>query len=236
MPGTPSMEYHKYYLERLYPLQDRFLKFFNDQNQGRFYLTGGTALSRFYYQHRYSEDLDFFSTAEFKDFRILVTKFLDSARQEGFLVEVETISDHFLRIYAKEKEIPLKVDFVNEVAFRWGQLNQFPLFSCVDNGMNILSNKISCISRYEVKDIADIWILARKMSFSWREVMDIANKKSPVDPVEVSKIIKTLPREELKLIKWALDVELDEVYGNLQLIAEDILLGRSNGLNPKRPD
>jgi hypothetical protein len=66
--------------------------------------------------------------------------------------------------------------------------------------------------------------------------MDIANKKSPVDPVEVSKIIKTLPREELKLIKWALDVELDEVYGNLQLIAEDILLGRSNGLNPKQLD
>ena len=152
------------------------------------------------------------------------------------MIEFETISDHFFRIYAKEKEVSLKVDFVNEVAFRWGQLNQFPLFSCVDNGMNILSNKISCISRYEVKDIADIWILARKMSFSWREVMDIANKKSPVDPVEVSKIIKTLPREELKLIKWALDVELDEVYGNLQLIAEDILLGRSNGLNPKQLD
>jgi predicted nucleotidyltransferase component of viral defense system len=27
----------------------------------RFYLTGGTALSEFYFQHRLSEDLDFFS-------------------------------------------------------------------------------------------------------------------------------------------------------------------------------
>ena len=47
------MEYHKYYLEQLYPLQDKFLEFFDNQNQDRFYLTGGTALSRFYYQHRY---------------------------------------------------------------------------------------------------------------------------------------------------------------------------------------
>ena len=224
------MEYHKYYQERLYPLQDNFLKFFNNQNQGRFYLTGGTALSRFYYQHRFSEDLDFFSVAEFKDFREILIKILDAARQKNFSIEVETISDHFFRIYAKEKETFLKIDFVNEVTFRWGQLNHFPLFTCVDNAMNILSNKISCISRYEVKDIADIWVLAKRLSFSWREIMDIANQKSPVDPVEVSKIIKTLPREELKLIKWALDVKIDEVYLDLQAIAEDILLGHTNTL------
>ena len=32
----------------------------------RFYLTGGTALSEFYLQHRLSEDLDFFSEDEFE--------------------------------------------------------------------------------------------------------------------------------------------------------------------------
>ena len=62
--------------------------------------------------------------------------------------------------------------------------------------------------------------------------MDIANKKSPADPLEVSKIIKTLPREELKFVKWALDVSIDEVYSDLQTIAEDILLGHSNTLKP----
>ena len=224
------MEYHKYYLQRLYPLQDSFLKFFDDQNQGRFYLTGGTALSRFYYQHRYSEDLDFFSAAELKDFREILSKILDAARQKEFSIEVETISDHFFRIYAKEKETSLKIDFVNEAVFRWGSLNRFPLFSRVDNETNILSNKISCISRYEVKDIADIWVLAKRLSFSWRDIMSIAGQKSPVDPVEVSKIIKTLPLEELKLIKWAFDVNLDEVYSDLQTIARDILAGRPNTL------
>lgn len=224
------MAYHKYYLEHLYPLQDKFLTFFDQHNKNRFYLTGGTALSRFYYRHRYSEDLDFFSVAELKDFREILTKILNLAKQETFSIEIETISDHFFRVYAQGKEASLKIDFVNEVVFHWGPLNNFSLFTCVDNEMNILSNKITCISRYEVKDIADIWVLAKQLSFSWREVMDIANKKSPVDPLEVSKIIKALPGDELKLIKWASDVNLDEVYWDLQTVAEDILLGRANTL------
>ena len=224
------MEYHKYYLERLYPLQDNFLKFLDSQNQNQFYLTGGTALSRFYYQHRYSEDLDFFSVAELKNFREILTNILNTARRNQFSIEVETISDHFFRIHVEEKETSLKIDFVNEVVFHWGSLNRFSLFNCVDNEKNILSNKISCITRHEVKDIADIWVLAKRLSFSWREVMDITGKKSPVDPIEISKIIKTLPKKELKIIKWALDVNLAEVYSDLQIIAEDILLGHRNNL------
>lgn len=224
------MQDHKYYLDHLYPLQDKFLMFFEKQNKNRFYLTGGTALSRFYYQHRYSEDLDFFSMGELQDFREILMKILNSTKQETFTIEIETFSDHFFRVYAKEKGVSLKIDFVNETVFHWGQFNKFPLFPHVDNEMNILSNKLTCVSRYEVKDMADIWALTKYLSFSWREVMDIADKKSPVDPVEVSKIIKTLPREELKLIKWASDVNLNEVYSDLQTVAEDILLGRTNTL------
>ncbi|MBI3601849.1 MAG: nucleotidyl transferase AbiEii/AbiGii toxin family protein [Candidatus Omnitrophica bacterium] len=224
------MEYHKHYLQRLYPLQDNFLRFFDHQNQDRFYLTGGTALSRFYYHYRYSEDLDFFSARELKDFRETLSKILDAARKENFSIEVETISDHFFRLYVKEKQTSLKIDFVNKVTFHWGALNHFPLFSCVDNQTNILSNKISCVSRHEVKDITDIWVLAKQLSFSWRDIIEIANKKSPVDPIEVSKIIKTLPKEELKIIRWALDVDLNEIYGGLQTIAKDILLGHANTL------
>ncbi|OGV74099.1 MAG: hypothetical protein A3K19_15165 [Lentisphaerae bacterium RIFOXYB12_FULL_65_16] len=43
----------------LYALQDTALRAFSGIEHG-FCLTGGTALSRGYYRHRYSEDLDFF--------------------------------------------------------------------------------------------------------------------------------------------------------------------------------
>ena len=36
------MEYRKYYLDELYPLQDKFLSFLNANNHDQFYLTGGS--------------------------------------------------------------------------------------------------------------------------------------------------------------------------------------------------
>ncbi len=47
------------YYSKLYDLQDRALNYIQRANTD-FYLTGGTALSRFYLNHRYSDDLDLF--------------------------------------------------------------------------------------------------------------------------------------------------------------------------------
>lgn len=224
------MGVHNFYIEKLYPLQNAFLKFFEPRNAGRFYLTGGTALSRCYYQHRFSDDLDFFSTSQLPDFRDIVKEIMDSARLMDFEIDVETQTDHFLRIYVKQNDVALKVDFVNEAVFRWGKLVPSDIFSSVDNEINILANKITCVSRQEVKDMADIWIIAKHVLFSWREVMDIANKKSPIDPVDVSRIIKSLPLGEISKVIWALDVNMKDVHENLQIVARDILLGQKNTL------
>ena len=48
-------EYSDYYETKLYPVQNEVLK--NLKNlELPFYLTGGTALSRGYYNHRYSDE------------------------------------------------------------------------------------------------------------------------------------------------------------------------------------
>lgn len=47
------------YLEVLYPLQDRVLAVAALADT-EFYLSGGTAASRGYLHHRFSDDLDFF--------------------------------------------------------------------------------------------------------------------------------------------------------------------------------
>ena len=51
-----------FYLDKLYPLQDIVLRSIEDLETG-FYLTGGTAISRAYFHHRYSDDLYFFMNA-----------------------------------------------------------------------------------------------------------------------------------------------------------------------------
>ena len=47
----------------LYKLQDKVFEALKG-NYGSLYLTGGTALSRFYLHHRYSDDLDFFVNSD----------------------------------------------------------------------------------------------------------------------------------------------------------------------------
>ncbi|MCP4129800.1 MAG: nucleotidyl transferase AbiEii/AbiGii toxin family protein [bacterium] len=55
--------YEKFYREKLYPFQDGVLNIVK-KLKTPFYLTGGTALSRCYYNHRFSDDLDFFVNNE----------------------------------------------------------------------------------------------------------------------------------------------------------------------------
>jgi hypothetical protein len=52
-----------YYFRQLYPLQDRLLRVFGAADTS-FYLRGGTAASRGYLQHRFSDVLDLFVNDE----------------------------------------------------------------------------------------------------------------------------------------------------------------------------
>lgn len=55
--------------------------------QKTFYLTGGTALAGFYLQHRYSEDLDFFSEQEFDAAEVPI--FLKSRQADLGIVSID---------------------------------------------------------------------------------------------------------------------------------------------------
>src|SRR3989338_3188019 len=75
----------------VYDEQDRILGALKKMKSFRFVLSGGTALSRFYFHHRYSEDLDFF--CEDADFSFeKVEKIAVFLRKEGFDCEVVTLS------------------------------------------------------------------------------------------------------------------------------------------------
>lgn len=103
---------------------------------GDFYLAGGTALSLFYFQHRLSVDLDFF-TPEFSHKQISnIMKYLEAALKKPIKLTAESLGDKKAKmmvyyIYFSDKDV-LKVDFVQDV---------FPLIKQPQNieGVKILS-------------------------------------------------------------------------------------------------
>jgi len=82
----------------LYKLQDEILHLLRDE-LSPFYLTGGTALSRYYLNHRYSEDLDFFCRDK-EVFEPSVNRIARSLVRSKFLKEQDMqISETYARFY-----------------------------------------------------------------------------------------------------------------------------------------
>lgn len=170
-------------------------------------------------------------------FKNYVQSFLDyfdnSEAQINFGLNRERIDvgENFARLSIYKNDVELKIDFVNDLAVRFDSLIEDDNLGKVDSVRNILSNKISALYRFEIKDYVDIWIIAKNYKFNWRNMIKEAKQKeASVDPLEIVNLFKTFPFENLRDIKWAQTVDFNQIKNEFDLIAQDILNGRDNSL------
>jgi len=217
----------KYYTNQLYPLQDKVLQAVQEVNHS-FYLSGGTALSRFYLHHRYSDDLDFFVN-QYPDFQSEVGKIITHLKSKLFSIEIANSDSSFIRLFIIENELSLKLEWINDVAYTFGQKLNESLFHRVDHWQNILSNKLSALSRNEAKDLADILFISKKYSFSWPEIIAQAKEKDLwVEEIEISRLIFQSEVESLQKVNWIISPDLNYLEKLKNKIALDILEGNHN--------
>ncbi|MEK7727648.1 MAG: nucleotidyl transferase AbiEii/AbiGii toxin family protein [candidate division KSB1 bacterium] len=155
-------------------LQNDFLRAFFQLAQG-FYLTGGTALSAFYLQHRFSVDLDLFTNdaATFPHAEALVKE--TSAKLGIAYVPVE-ITSFFKHFRVGPKEAPLTLHFAKDVPFRIKPPNRFGDV-LVDALEDIAANKIcAALGRTEIKDLIDLYFLDQA-GYSIPKYFDAAQQK-----------------------------------------------------------
>ena len=218
--------YEKFYMESLYPIQDGVIRAIRDIHSP-FYLTGGTALSRGYYNHRFSDDLDFFVNGR-NDFTDLIAHFTETLRGV-FHVTSEVEAHDYFQIHVHVQNVSLKIDLVNDIAVHDGDIIEHPDLGNIDNEGNILSNKISALYRYEAKDVVDILEICRTVDFSWDDMISRARgKEAGVEPSIISDIIKNIPDVELQNIKWVSKPDFTAMRNDLEQISWDILEGGPN--------
>jgi len=219
-----------YYQNTLYPLQDKVLKLVSSV-ENRFYLTGGTALSRAYLHHRYSDDLDFFVNDD-ENFKKQVERIYSAFIKSGLTVETASMHESHARWFVVEEECSLKIDFVNDIGYRSGESKQTPLFIRTDTIRNILSNKLTALGRLEAKDVIDILYIARNMRFQWKEIFSEADKKDLwVNPVETASLLDKFPVNKADDIAWAIPKPDDaELKQWIHTLIKDILKGNNNSL------
>ena len=164
----------------LTPKQLDFLELVQSQSQltKRFYLTGGTALSEFYLQHRLSEDIDLFCEKEEVNQK-LVEAFL---KKNSAKIGVKKIKRSqflglfsYLLVYNDGEE--LKIDF-----------NYYP-FPQIDKGVkyknlridslvDIAANKVHTLfMRARARDYIDLYFLLTSKQYSLLELIKDAKAK-----------------------------------------------------------
>ena len=220
---------------KLYQTQDKILLALKPVLSS-FYLTGDTALGRFYLNHRFSEDLDFFLNKS-NTFRssvkniekVLVNKF-------SLLKHESIVYDDFVRYYIEDEEMVLKIEFVNDIAYRCVVPNIYQ-YGFIDIPFNLLTNKLTAIVGHdEPKDVFDIYSLAQHYMFNWLEVFDEAKNKAIINEIDVEKRINSFPAVLFQKVDWhILAVDPDDINTAIQTMANDFFLGSDNSLGANKP-
>ena len=219
-----------HYLNSLYPLQDMVLRLFTANNI-RHYLTGGTALSRAFLHHRYSDDLDFFLNND-PDFEAESNRAIRLLQDNFEQVSIDNRQLHFGRVFITKENIMLKLDFVNDVSHHFNGFENKAIYHKVDNPLNILSNKIAALSRHAAKDIADIFFICQRHSFTWPDMINDASKKDNwVNEVDVLTAIKTFDLNKLATdVIWIKTPEFGTFSDIVKKICFDIASAGANSL------
>jgi predicted nucleotidyltransferase component of viral defense system len=221
----------QYYEENLYPLQDGVMNILS-RSDTNFFLTGGTALSRAFYNHRYSDDLDFFVNQS-TTYNEQLNKVLAMLQENGYTWDTKneyTRAKDFMTLKVKkDSETLLKLDFVNDLVPHYGEIKETSLYYRTDSIRNMLSNKLSAIFRYAAKDIVDIREIALHETVDWPTVINEArNKEAGLELVYISEILTSMPQSAFETVTWTKKPSWEEFRNDIDRIVHEMISGESN--------
>ena len=162
----------------LTPSQVTFLReFVQSDLRDVFRLTGGTALSAFYLEHRMSEDLDFFSSEKVPFYSLeRVLKAMECVSEISYTKKYDR---NLFQIKLQDAS-PLKVEFTFYPLKNIEGLHTIEGMR-VDSFLDIIVNKICAIAdRMDVKDFVDLYWALKKGNLSLNRLLDLAEKKCEI--------------------------------------------------------
>jgi hypothetical protein len=214
-----------FFFDVLYPLQDRVLGLFHQVDTG-FYLTGGTAASRGYLNHRFSDDLDLFvnDDAHFGLWAERLIQVLLPMREGNVTVGLR--EERFVRLTFTQRDVTLKIEMINDVPAHVGAVHDHPILGRLDSAENILANKITAlIDREEPKDLADIWGFCCQMNLSLTEAITGAQGKAAgVFPADLARLLCSATPADWEAVRWIHAPPVDLYLADLNALGEKLLL------------
>lgn len=173
----------------------------------KFYLTGGTALAACYYNHRFSEDIDLF-TSELFDHTWIIKDMKEIAKQLHAKTQQTKIFDSLQYILTYSSGSQLKVEFV---PYRFDQIEKPLLIDglSVDSIEDIAVNKLLAINqRTASKDFVDLFYILKRFTL-WDLRIGVEHKFGmEMEPLYISSLLKKADElTDLPIMKKKLTLE-----------------------------
>lgn len=163
----------------LLPHQTSILKaFFASPLTQTFFLTGGTALAAFYFDHRTSHDFDLFSLDDFPMPQI--RDLMQSIGQTfGATLSIKITTNTYQEMYLTHPQAgwTQRIDIVHEIPRHFGEIQTIDTIH-IDSLENIGSNKVlTLLGRLEPKDYVDFYTIMTKTKLTFDELFTLAKQK-----------------------------------------------------------
>lgn len=164
-------------MEILTPLQIELLKIFGTLEEADyFYLSGGTALSAFYLQHRFSEDLDFFTNEE-ELVVFMGDRLTRSLENNQFIIDTRRKFKSFYEMITTKGNESVKIHLAFEAPFRFEVPQRKEYGVKIDTLIDIATNKLLTLwGRFEPRDFVDVYFLVKE-KYPLEDLIKMAKEK-----------------------------------------------------------
>lgn len=214
-----------FFYDRLYPLQDQVLALIHPLETG-LYLSGGTAASRGYLNHRFSDDIDLFANDE-KNFGLWAERVIQAISDAKIgEIRIGLREERFFRLTLIREDIVLKLELINDVPSRVGAVQDHPILGRLDSAENILANKITALlDREEPKDLADIWGFCQLKGLSLEDAISGAQGKAAgVFPADLARLLCSATQADWEAVRWIHSPQTEKYLADLMILGEKLLL------------
>ena len=161
------------------------------ERQSRFFLTGGGALAGFHLEHRQTKDLDLFTVEDALDQGTAALH--EVARSLGASIEALRTAAAFKRFLLRRGNDSVMVDLVQDLAPQLYPDKLMVGTIRVDPPEEILANKLcALLSRAELRDLVDIYTLAKRGFSIKNAVGDASQKDGGMSPGQLAWVLSEI--------------------------------------------
>jgi hypothetical protein len=174
--------------------------------------------------------LDFFVNND-DDYLEQVREVFFKLKEDGFDWDpvVDFISNKTFtsfKVRWEKSDALLKLDFVNDVAVRFGEIINTNIYYRTDCIRNMLSNKLTAIYRFSPKDVVDIREIALHETIDWGQAInDARQKEAGLELIYISEILTGIPQSEFETIAWVKKPSWEEFSADIARIVFDMMNG-----------